>query len=47
MEDAGQKSRTIASIARASAQKGDIDAAVSLFTLAFQRSQNRSKSTPR
>ncbi|MDA0656331.1 MAG: hypothetical protein O2912_08000 [Proteobacteria bacterium] len=43
MEDAGQKSRTIASIARASSQRGDIDAAVSLFTLAFQEAMTLSK----
>jgi tetratricopeptide (TPR) repeat protein len=36
MIDAGRKSRGMASIARATAQRGDIDAAVSLFTLARQ-----------
>jgi len=36
MADAARKSKTIASIARASAQSGDLEAAVSLFTLAFQ-----------
>ena len=35
--DIGRKARAIASIARASAQKGNMEAAVSLFTLAFEQ----------
>ncbi|HAA91372.1 MAG: hypothetical protein CMM48_09935 [Rhodospirillaceae bacterium] len=36
MVDTERKARTIASIARASAQKGNMEAGVSLFTLAYQ-----------
>lgn len=36
MVDTERKARTIASIARASAQKGDMEAGVSLFTLTYQ-----------
>ena len=37
--DIGRRARAIASIARASAQKGNMEAAVSLFTLAFEQTE--------
>ncbi len=37
--DIGRKARAIASIARASAQKGNMEAAISLFTLAFEQTE--------
>ena len=39
MPDSTHKSKTIASIARASAQSGNLEAAVSLFALAFQEAE--------
>ena len=39
MPDSARQSKTIASIARASAQSGDLEAAVSLFALAFQEAE--------